>query len=462
MLKKKVSKFAQTDVGNAEMFASASSDDLRYDHQRGRWLAWRKHWWSSDNVGSVYQRAKSVARMRAQLASNISDEKKQTAEFAWAFRSEARARIEAMLRLAEAEYPLFDSGEGWDANPMLLGVANGVIDLRTGILRDGLQADKITLHSDITFDPSAQCPRWLQFLGEVFGNDQQLIEYVQRAIGYSLTGDTREQCLFFCYGSGANGKSTLLEILRRIIGSYAHTLPFSAFELTSRTSIPNDLASMAGKRFVTALETNEAAQLNEARIKMLTGCDPVSARLLYHEHFTFVTSAKIWLAFNHQPEVHDDSHGFWRRLKLIPFHQRFEGSAIDKDLLAKLLVEAPGILAWAVQGALKWLREGLGEPPAAVREATNGYRDDSDPIGEFIAECCVVSPGAIATAGGIWELYQEWEKRNGISFPLSRKAFSHRLEAKGFKKGKCGHERTRIWLGISLRNVQEYFSRDAA
>ena len=456
-----MSNFARTDAGNAEMFAEVSSDDLRYDHQRGRWLAWRKHWWSEDRDGLVWRRAKSIARMRGQRAQQMSDKKEQASEFAWAFRSEARARLEAMLKLAESEYSLSDSGEGWDANPMLISVENGVVDLGTGSLRDGLQADKTTLHSDIAFDRSAQCPRWMQFLSEVFRNDRSLIEFIQRAVGYCLTGHTREQCLFLCYGSGANGKSTFLEVLRRVFGNYAYNLPFSALELTSRSSIPSDIAAMAGKRFVTAIETNESACLNEARIKMLTGCDPVTARWLYGEFFTYVPAAKLWLAFNHLPDVQDASHGFWRRIRLIPFLQRFEGGAIDKDLLGKLLIEAPGNLGWAVQGALMWLREGLGEQPAAVRGATETYRRDSDPLEDFIAEFCEVFSRARVSAGGIWTQYQLWESENRETTRLSRKAFSNRLEAKGFKKVRLGHLRSWTWLGITLRNVQEYLPPDA-
>jgi len=450
-----MANYPRTDAGNAEFFSAASKDDLRYDHQRGRWLVWRKHWWSEDNVALVYQRAKSVARMRRQAASQIADIKEQTSEVAWAIKSEAWARLEAMLKLAESEYPLSDSGEGWDANPMLLGVSNGVVDLRTGTLRDGLQADKITLHSDIAFDPSAQCPRWLQFLCEVFGNDRTTIRYIQRAIGYSLTGHTTEQCLFLLDGSGANGKSTFLEVVRRVLGAYAYNLPFSAFELTSRPSIPNDIAAMAGKRFVTAIETSESARLNEARIKMLTGCDPITARPLYGEFFTYAPSGKLWLAFNHLPEVQDNSHGYWRRIRLIPFCQKFEGAAIDKNLLNKLIAEAPGILFWAVQGVQLWIQEGLGELPVVILDATESYRTASDPLEDFITEQCVVSPSSRATAGMTWTLYQGWEKENGVFPPMSRKSLSQRLEARGFRKERSGHQRTWTWVGFSLRNVQD-------
>jgi putative DNA primase/helicase len=448
---------AQTDAGNAEMFAHVSSDDLRYNHQQRKWIIWRKHRWSEDKDGLVVRRAKSVARMRSQIAAQMTDKTAQAAEFEWAKRSEARASLDAMVKLAQSEHPLYDSGEGWDANPMLLGVENGVVDLETGALRDGRQADKITLYSDVALAPSAQRPRWERFLIEIFGHDQSLIDFVQRAVGYSLTGDTREQCLFLCYGSGANGKSTFLDILRRVFGTYASNLPFSAFELVSRSSIPNDVATIAGKRFVTAIETSESARLNEARIKMLTGCDPVTARHLYGEFFTFAPAAKLWLAFNHPPEVQDESHGFWRRIRLIPFLQRFEGSAIDKGLLATLINEAPGILAWAVQGALMWQRDGLGEPPA-VSEATEAYKRESDPLHDFIDDCCEVSPRARVTAHAIWTQYQMWERENGESACLNRKTFSRQLLAKGFKEERFGHQRLWTWLGISLRNVQEHLA----
>jgi putative DNA primase/helicase len=453
-----MTKYGRTDAGNAEFFAAVNKEELRYDHKRGQWLAWHKHWWTKDNNGLVYRLAKSVARMRAQAAQHMSEKEKEK-EIAWARLSESWARLEAMLKLAESEYPLSDSGEGWDAAPMLLGVANGVVDLKTGVRRDGLPAEKITLWSPFEFDASAPCPRWLRFLNEVFGNDQSLINFVQRAAGYSLTGSTREQCLFLLYGSGANGKSTFLEVLRKVFGCYASNLPFSALELASRSNIPNDVAGMAGKRLVTAIETSESAQLNEARIKMLTGGDPVTARHLYGEFFVFLPTAKLWLAFNHLPNVKDDSPGFWRRIKLIPFNQRFESGAIDKELLPKLAVESPGILAWAVQGALMWQTEGLGEP-TVVREATETYRKVSDPLEEFIEEYCIVTPSARVTAAAIWNAFDGWQDKTRGHIPLNRTAFSQRLEAKGFRKERHGHLRTRIWCGIDLKYITDGLLRD--
>jgi putative DNA primase/helicase len=245
------------------------------------------------------------------------------------------------------------------------------------------------MHTDLIFDPRAGCPQWLKFLNDIFGGENDLIGYVYRAVGYCLTGDTTEQVAFLCYGSGANGKSTFLDVLRYVLGDYAYNLPFSTFELKARSSIPNDVAALPRRRFVTALETNESAPLNEARLKLLTGCDPVSARLLYREFFTFIPTAKFWLATNHKPEVVDDSPGFWRRIRLIPFLQQFVGDSADKDLLCKLKAEASGILRWALEGCLAWQREGLCLPNV-VQAASQAYREENDHIGEFLDERCTL------------------------------------------------------------------------
>jgi putative DNA primase/helicase len=350
-----VTSFHNTDAGNAELFAALFGSEVRYDHKHGRWLFWQDHWWAEDTDGSLQRLAKAAVRWRADAASKLKDKKKRKKQAAWALLSEARTRLEAALKLAQSEHPIADSGANWDSEPMLLGVANGVVDLSTGALRRGRQEDRITLHSNIRFNPHAKCPRWLKFLDEIFGGHQELVKFIQRAVGYCLTGDTREQVLFLCYGTGANGKSTFLEVIRLALGDYAYNLPFSSFELKSRSGINNDIAALEGRRYVTALETSESVQLNEARIKSLTGCDPASARFLYHEFFTFIPKAKYWLAFNHKPEVADDSEGFWRRVRLIPFEQQFSKEKADPELLEKLKAEAressPGLYVAAWNGS---------------------------------------------------------------------------------------------------------------
>jgi putative DNA primase/helicase len=446
--------FCCTDAGNAEFFADMYKASLRYDHGRGRWMIWREHWWEEDRTGAVVQLAKQAVRQRHVEAQRINDPDVREAAMGWARRSESRPRLDAMLALAKSEPLLSTRGDQWDGDPFLLGVANGVVDLRNGRLLKGDQSDLISLHSDVPFDPAALCPRWEQFVSEVFGGDKEMTEYIQRALGYSMTGDTREQVFFCCYGTGANGKSTLLEVLRHVLGDYAYNLPFSGLELKARPGIPNDIAALAGRRFVTAIETNESAELNEARIKALTGGDPITARLLYREYFTFVPVGKFWLAFNHRPRVADASYGFWRRVRLVPFDQRFAGAKIDPELVRKLKAEAPGIVAWLVRGCLAWQEYGLGMP-AKVKIATDEYRQESDTLGEFLADRCVVEKFAHVLAGTLYKEFCDWSRGSGERFPsLDRRAFSARMVTKGFTKARIGHTRAWTWLGLRLRPFQ--------
>jgi putative DNA primase/helicase len=341
---------------------------------------------------------------------------------------------------------LANTGE-WDGDPWLLGVANGVVDLRTGKLRAGRPSDRITIHTNVSFDPSARCPRWEQAVNEIFEGNTEDVGFIRRAVGYSLSGDTSEQCLFPCYGEGSNGKSTFLETLRDVFGGYARNLPFSAFELKARSNIPNDIATLPGRRFVTAIETGDSIRLNEARLKALTGCDTTTARLLHREFFEFRPVAKFWLAFNHKPRVADDSHGFWRRVRLVPFKRRFDEGQADTRLPDKLRAEAQGILAWAVRGCIAWQAEGLGVPPD-VRAATQAYREESDPLSEFLDEECIIDARARVRVGDFWASYDLWARQDSRErWPLDRRAFTQRMERR-FKKDRKGHDRDWYWLGL--------------
>jgi putative DNA primase/helicase len=444
-----ISRFHRTDAGNAELFAALFGSTLRYDHTTGQWLVWQKHWFSKDSDNIALRLAKAAARWRGKAAHQLDDREDRDAHYKWAIKSESCPRLEAALKLSQSERPIAERGLNWDADPMLLGVRNGVVNLRTGKLRCGKPSDRILLHSDIAFNPSARCPRWEQFLNEIFGNNKELIDYVQRAMGYCLSGNTSEQVLFLCYGTGANGKSTFLDVLRYACGSYAYNLPFSAFELKARSAIPNEIAALNGKRFITANETNESAELNEGRIKALTGSDPVTARFLYREFFTFEPTGKFWLAFNHKPRVSDDSPGFWRRVRLIPFTQQFPEGKREPGLMEKLKAEAPGILNWAVAGARKWQAKGL-KPPEVVLSASEAYRHESDLLMDFITERCNLDTKARTTAAAMWKEYISWAEASGER-ALDRRSFSQRLESHGFKKVRLGHNRTWTWIEIALR-----------
>ncbi|MDA1010792.1 MAG: phage/plasmid primase, P4 family, partial [Chloroflexi bacterium] len=261
--------FPETDAGNAEAFASLHAGEVLFDHRLGRWLIRAPHRWIPDRVDEVRLRAKAVARTRLQSATSIPDDDRRKRAIKHAMASESRRSLEAMAELAKAEPAIADPGDSWDREPLLIGVENGVLDLATGQLRPGRPEDRISLAAPVPYRPDALCPRWEQFLQEVFLGDAELIAFLQRAIGYSLTGDVSEHALFLLFGTGRNGKSVLLNTLRRLAGDYALNLPFSAFELAGRSQLTPDLALLPGKRLVTSSETNDGARLNEARIKAM-------------------------------------------------------------------------------------------------------------------------------------------------------------------------------------------------
>ena len=451
--KDKNGPFPLTDAGNAELFAALYGHILRFDHARNRWLIWEEHRWAPDSDGEVRRLAKKAARVRYRTALDIEDLDLRGKTASSAVRSESRQRLDACLALARSEHPIADSGMTWDPDPYLLGVANGVVDLRTGMIRSGHPDDRLTMQVPVQYHVKAECPRWQQFLHQVFQRDEELIGFVQRALGYSLTGSVREQVLFLCYGTGSNGKSVFLDMLRNVLGDYAMNIPFTVLELQQRPSLTNDLASMAGRRLVTSSETNESTRLNEARIKALTGGDPITARFLYSESFTYEPVAKFWLAVNHLPRVRDDSYGFWRRVRVLPFNEQFTGDDADKGLPFKLLEELPGILNWGVQGALNWRLVGLA-PPSAVMTATQAYRKDNDELDGFVADCCVVADGVRAEPGHLFSEYQRWSKEQGIleRHRLGSRSFGTRIRERfGDSVSSNGK---RYFLGIGLKANQ--------
>lgn len=399
--------------------------------------------------------AKDAVRRRYRDAASIDDLREREAEARWAIQSESKVRLDALLALARAEKPIADAGDGWDVDPLLLGVGNGVVELRTGRLRAGTQADRMTMRTPVDYDPEASCPRWLEFVDEVFAGDRELIDYIQRAAGYSLTGETSEQCHFICWGSGWNGKTTF----QRVMGDYGANTPFSTLEMSARSQISNDLAALNGRRLVIASELNEAVRLNEARLKMLAGEDPVTARFLYGELFTFIPVAKFWLSVNHKPIVNDDSTGFWRKVHLIPFTQSFEGRA-DKNLKETLRAEYPGILAWMVQGCLAWQSSGLSKP-AAVSNATAAYRTESDPTATFLRERCVINAACRIKASEFYRAYQDWADDSGLKDRerLSNAKFGRLMTARFEKKEESGGN-VYSGVGLGVRGMEGFVSDD--
>ncbi len=404
-----------TEASHAQRFAEACGHlELKHDHRRGVWLIYEEHRWRPDRDGRVYRLALDFVRARQAEALGLADRKVKESVLKFTLAAESKAALDRLVGLAKNMHPMTDAGDGWDADPWLAGAPNGVVDWRTGTLLAGDPVHRITKSLGVTFEADAEAPRWCTFIEEVCDGNPELIGFLHRFLGYASTGITLEQVLLLLWGAGANGKGVLMHLLAYVLGDYFANMSFSTIESKQRAAIPNDLAALEGRRLVTASETGEV-RLNEPRIKALTGCDPVTGRYLYSEPFTFTPVAKFILATNTKPVVADNSHGFWRRLKLVPFTRTFEGSARDGHLEDYLKAhEGPGILNWLIAGCLAWQRDGLGEP-AVVRDATDEYRADSDPLADFIAECCESAVTAVTRGSELFEAYGKWADKQRLS-----------------------------------------------
>jgi len=436
-----------TEMGNAERFVSQHGANVRYCHDWRAWLAWDGTRWRRDAGAEVRQLAKDTVRTIYAEAGKYATEAQRAAAANWAKRSESAAAIENMLKLAQSEKGVPISPDDLDSDRWLLNVRNGTVNLKSGELQPHRREDLISKLAPVEFDASATCPRWQQFLSEVFEPHPDIIAFIQRAVGYSLTGETREECLFLLHGVGRNGKGTFLKTLTLKLGDYAGTADFSAFVQRRDDAGPrDDIANMKGRRLVSAQESREGAALAESLIKWLTGGDLVRARKLYENSTEFDPTWKIWLASNHKPIIRGCDPAIWSRIKLIPFAVVFDGRE-DKHLKAVLQDELPGILNWAVEGCLRWQEEGL-EFPASVLNATSEYRSESDQIGRFTDEACIVGEFASGKGRRLYDAYRQWATDAGEE-PVAEVTFCRRLMEHGFSKRKS--KTGAIWEGIGLR-----------
>jgi putative DNA primase/helicase len=353
--------------------------------------------------------------------------------------------------------PIADRGDSWDADPYLVGVGNGVLQLHAdgAEFRPGRPEDRITKTTAVPYDAAAECPRWLQFLNEVLiaedgKPDPLLVDFVHRAAGYSMTGVVTEQIFFLLHGLGDNGKSVLLSTLRYVLADYSANAAFSTFEANGRASIPSDLAALDGARLVTASETSEGSRFNEARVKALVHGDRLTARRMYADLFSFDPVSKVWLAVNALPQVRDASLGFWRSVALIPFRATFAEDKVDRNLEASLRREAPGVLRWLVAGAVAWRKRGLRPLPPQVVRATGSYRVDEDAMADFLAARCVLAPTATVKATPFYVAYVQWTAEAGLPEKerLSGKAFGQSMSARFDKRrDSAGY----YYSGVGLR-----------
>jgi putative DNA primase/helicase len=440
-----------TDLGNAQRLVERHGTNLRYCFDSGKWLTWNGRSWIADNDGQVDRFAKDTIKSmysEAGCSASVSDRGNLAKH---ALKSEAEGRLRAMVNLTKTESSIPVSQPMLDADPWLLNCGNGTIDLRTGKLLAHHRSNLCTKEVAIAFDPEAKCPTWIAFLARVMADNRALVKFLQRAVGYALTGITSEQVLFFLYGTGANGKSTFIETCRNLVGDYAQQADFDTFVPKENGHPRNDLARLAGARFVAAVEAAQGRKLAENVIKQATGGDAITARFLYREYFEFSPQFKLFLVANHKPVIVGTDEAIWRRIRLIPFTVTIPPEERDKQLLEKLHRQLPGILAWAVRGCLDWQRDGLGEPEA-VSTATAEYRREMDVMADFIDEHCVLGEDQTEDAGLLYEKFKQWAEQNGEG-DLTQKKFGAQLRERGFEAGK--KRGSRCWFGLRLRHVDD-------
>lgn len=440
-----------SDDGNAHRLVDQHGRDIRYVGAWG-WLVWDGCRWLRDETGVATALARETVQTIYQEALEEEDKARRKAVNAWAFRSEAAARIEAMVRLARADRKIAVEPEVFDADPWQLNCPNGVLDLRTGDLRPHKRDDMLTKVTGVRYNPEAACPRWMSFLEKIMP-DEEVREFLRRAVGYSLSGITREKIMIMLHGTGDNGKTVFLETVRAVMGDYAMGTPSATLVNRKADAIPNDVARLRGARFVTASETREGAQLASEFIKEITGGDKITARFMRAEWFEFTPEFKLWLATNHPPVITDFGDAIWRRMRLIPFTVAVpKAEQIPRDVLLEgFMQEAAGILNWAVAGCLAWQNDGLKEP-TAVMLATETYRDDMDWFGEFIHECCVAEESAITPTMNLYDVFRRWSLMRGDTKPWSVGSFGRQLKQRGFAPGRT-RTGEKGFHGIQLREA---------
>jgi putative DNA primase/helicase len=365
----------------------------------------------------------------------------------YAIQSESARRRKAFVEAASWIPELNIKTGDLDKDPWLLNVENGTINLRTGELREQRAEDLITKIANVCFEPSTPCPVWKKFVREIMNYNADLIQFIQTAAGWAITGDTSEQTMFILFGSGANGKSTFLNTIMNLLGDYAIATPTETFMRKSGEQITNDIARLRGTRFVTTTEAEQGRRLSEPLIKQITGNDRMTARFLYGEFFNFVPTFKIFMATNHKPVIKGTDYGIWRRIKLIPFTTTIEEEKQDKNLEQKLMEEGPGILNWILEGTIRWCNERLKTPPV-ITSATDEYRGEMDVIGNFIKERCVQGAGCTIQARELFKVYQDWCEENN-EHACSERFLGLRLKELGITQKRMGDGR--YWQGLMVK-----------
>lgn len=377
------SQYPLTDCGNAERLVDQHRDCLRYCNAMRHWFLWKGNHWSADDGAGVQLAKKTVRAMRQERKHMLNEGENHLEDWEsrrrrgdalekWAIRSEGASRIIAMLHMAESDPRVSVEPGDFDSPPWVLNLSNGSIDLKFGRFREHRSEELLTKLAGTEYQSKTRCPLWKQFLAEVFAPHPEIIPFLQRAVGYTLTGETREECVFVLAGRGRNGKSTLISILHRILGQYGGVAEMDTFLASHGTALREDIADMRGRRFVSAQEPMLDGKFAEGTLKWVSGGDRLRARRLYEHAQEFQPSHKLWLAVNRLPALRYDDGAAWSRLRVIPFDVSFANNA-NRELKVELQSELSGILNWAIQGCLMWQRDGLGYIES-VTNATEMWR----------------------------------------------------------------------------------------
>lgn len=445
------------DIANGRLFASRNRGKLIYVYPARKWAAWNGQRWLWCESGEALEAAKKAVdhlldRAVAALKANPNDPEVKR-QMQQAAKSTDERRLNSMLNLAQSEVGMGIAHMGeLDSNPWLLNVENGVVDLKTGTLLDHHQTMLHTKMCNAMYLPGAPCPMWKKFLSDVFQGDQNLIDYIQRALGYSMTGLVSEEVLFFMFGFGANGKSVFINTIINVLADYAMTAPASMLALRrndDKGRASPEMARMVGARFAVANETQSGDRLDEQLVKVLVSRERIAARQLYGDYFEFMPTHALWVRGNHKPIVTGDDHGIWRRIQLIPFARTFKPSEIDPQLEEKLSRERDGILTWMVEGCIKWQSEGLN-PPAAVLKASAQYRKESDVLGQWLDEDCDIDQSYREEQKRVFARYQNWCRDSGFR-AMTKAQFTRKLYERGCAEGWTGKDRQ--YVGLKLKGI---------
>lgn len=447
---KKDKRYSYDDTGNAERMKDLFGENIRFNYTSNTWMYYDGKRWRNDDTGRMKILTDKVVDNMKNEKLFVEDgiDQEDMEKFRYRHWKDSRNHNKKVNMMKECEHLLPVTNETFDNDFNLFNVQNGFVNLKAGKLNDHERTNYFTKISNVEYTDKADCPKWDEFLDDIFLGNQELVRFIQRAVGYSLSGYTSEQVLFVLYGNGRNGKSVFLDILNEVFGNYSTNIQPQAIMASKNNSDASpEIAKLDGARLVTTTEPNEGERFDEGLLKQLTGGDRVSARKLYENEFEFTPQFKLWMATNHKPYVRGRDEGIWRRFIIIPFDKQIPLHEVDRDLTKKLKRELPAIMRWCVDGFLEWQRIGLSEPKI-IKEQRDEYRVEMDSIAMFIEECCDVNPLQKIKASELFNAYDQWAKENHQHIMSSTK-FGREM-AKRYERKK--YQGNRFYYGLNVSN----------